>query len=107
MTSPRTVDSPEESASPTAKAYLTVDLTPLGSEKGVGIPGNSAHTLTHKIIDFGNTLQGGTAPALTIYVGKGYLSPMECLIVIGIQFATIVILARRAGQAIRLHTRKV
>ncbi len=93
-----TPESPDDPTLPTAKAYLKVDLTPVGNVTGAGeIPGGHVGTLTA----FGSNILISVTPALTLFAGHKYLTPAQTLFVIVIQLIAMTIRVKNVVPTIR------
>lgn len=108
MTNPIIIDEPDVPSLPTAKAYLTIDLAPLGHVTGAAeVPGNHAGAVIRTLTSLGGALLVGIAPALTIYVSRNYLSAEQCLaLVIGQLALTVLLAGRPTNRSRHLHRPK-
>ena len=88
-----TPESPDDPTQPTAKAYLKVDLTPVGNITSAGeFPAGHVGSLTA----FGSNLLISATPALTLSAGHKYVTPTQTLFVILIQLVSMTIRTKNA-----------
>ncbi|WP_157436637.1 hypothetical protein [Actinospica robiniae] len=90
---------------PTAKAGIKVDVASLGSiTASAELTEDRAHILTATAIEIVGVASASLLPLATLYAARGVLTATECLVIIGAQFALVLMLTVRASA--RLQQRR-